>query len=313
MPKELPKVTRTYQNHTLDSTRWQRYQPRSDDIIIVTSPKSGTTWMKEIVGQLIFSGQVPPKGADILRNKAAVWFEPRWAPLGQSLERLETQEHRRFIQSHLPLDGLPFYPQVQYIVVGRDVRDVFMSVWNHHANFTPAFLDMINSIPDRVGDPMPTAPDDIHEFWRDWISRGWFAWEDEGYPWWGNMHHSQSWWDYRHLPNILFVHYNDLLTDLEGEITRIATYLSIPLTQDALAAIVQAVSFGAMRERALDAEGSTPSAFKEGAKTFFFKGTNGRWKDVLSAEELALYEEKAAQVLTPECRAWLEQGRAALV
>ena len=51
---------------------------------------------------------------------------------------------------------------------------------------------------------------------------------------------------------------------------------------------------------------------KEGAKTFFFKGTNGRWQDVLSAEEVALYEEKAAQVLTPDCRAWLEQGRVAL-
>jgi hypothetical protein len=51
---------------------------------------------------------------------------------------------------------------------------------------------------------------------------------------------------------------------------------------------------------------------KEGAKTFFFQGTNGRWKDVLSAEELALYDGTAARVLTPECRAWLERGRAAL-
>ncbi|MFZ4657726.1 MAG: hypothetical protein ACOYNY_11985 [Caldilineaceae bacterium] len=39
---------------------------------------------------------------------------------------------------------------------------------------------------------------------------------------------------------------------------------------------------------------------------------NGRWKGVLSAAELALYEQKAAQVLTPDCKAWLEQGRVAL-
>lgn len=147
MTTELPQVTRLYQNHTLDSTRWQHYRPRPDDIVIATSPKSGTTWMKEIVGQLILWDQVPPEGADTQRSKAAVWFEPRWVSLDQSIERLETQQHRRFIQSHLPLDGLPFYPQVRYIVVGRDARDVFMSVWNHHANFTPAFLDRINSIP----------------------------------------------------------------------------------------------------------------------------------------------------------------------
>jgi aryl sulfotransferase len=52
--------------------------------------------------------------------------------------------------------------------------------------------------------------------------------------------------------------------------------------------------------------------WKDGARTFFFKGTNGRWKEVLSAEELALYEETAARVLTPDCRRWLEQGRVAL-
>ena len=45
---------------------------------------------------------------------------------------------------------------------------------------------------------------------------------------------------------------------------------------------------------------------------FFYKGTNGRWREVLTAAELAMYEEKAAQVLTPACRAWLEQGRVAL-
>jgi hypothetical protein len=34
------------------------------------------------------------------------------------------------------------------------------------------------------------------------------------------------------------------------------------------------------------------------AKVFFFKGTNGRWRDVLSAEELDLCEEAVARVLT---------------
>jgi aryl sulfotransferase len=45
--------------------------------------------------------------------------------------------------------------------------------------------------------------------------------------------------------------------------------------------------------------------------TFFHKGTNGRWRDVLSAEDVALYEETAVKVLTPVCQAWLEQGRSA--
>ncbi|MFB3105407.1 MAG: hypothetical protein ACE1ZA_10820 [Pseudomonadales bacterium] len=30
----LPQVTRTYQNHTLDSTRWSIYDPRDNGVII---------------------------------------------------------------------------------------------------------------------------------------------------------------------------------------------------------------------------------------------------------------------------------------
>jgi aryl sulfotransferase len=48
--------------------------------------------------------------------------------------------------------------------------------------------------------------------------------------------------------------------------------------------------------------------WKEGAKTFLHKGTNGRWRDVLSAEELTLYDTACDKALTGECRQWLEHG-----
>jgi aryl sulfotransferase len=169
-------------------------------------------------------------------------------------------------------------------------------------------LERFNNTPGRVGDPV-SPPDDIHAFWRTWITRGRFAWESEGYPVQGNLHHIQTWWNYRHLPNILFVHYSDLKANLAGEIRRIADFLAIPLTDAVLPPIMQSVSLDAMREREDRLDSRMKEIFKEGAKTFFFKGTNDRWKDVLSPEELALYEQKAAQVLTPDCQAWLEQGR----
>ena len=185
----LPTLTRTYQNHLLDSTRWNCYQPRSGDIVIATSLKSGTTWMQEIVRQLLFQGQDAPP-----RRELSPWLEARWSPIDELIGKLEAQDHQRFIKSHLPLDGLPFFPQVQYIVVGRDPRDVFMSLWNHHSSYTPVFLEKItsyvNDTPGRVGQTFPPAPDDIHTFWREWIGQGWFPWESEGYPYWGNLHHT---------------------------------------------------------------------------------------------------------------------------
>ena len=47
---------------------------------------------------------------------------------------LEAQEHRRFIKTHTPLDGLPEHPLVTYICVGCDPRDVMRSWENHVAN-----------------------------------------------------------------------------------------------------------------------------------------------------------------------------------
>src|SRR5262249_25037093 len=154
------------------------------------------------------------------------------------------------IKTHLPLDGLPYFAGMKYIVVGRDARDVFMSLWNHYSNYTPEFMGLLNNTPERVGEPLPVAPPDILAFWRKWTSAGWFEWESEGYPFWSNLRHVQTWWNYRHLPNILFVYYNALLADLPREIGRIADYLDIKLSKSMRDEIVELVSFSSMKRDA---------------------------------------------------------------
>src|SRR5258708_1407238 len=206
MTVALPIVNHVYQNHTLDSTRWQEFQPRADDIVVATPYKSGTTWMQTILMHLVLL-DLPPRVWDGF----SPWLDHRLPPIGEVIHQLEAQTHRRCIKTHLPLDGLLYFPQVKYIVVGRDARDVCMSMWNHHSNYGPGVLDRANNTPGRVGDPLPAGPGTIQEFWRAWISQGWFEWESEGYPYWSNMRHVQTWWNFRDLPNILFVHHTDLL------------------------------------------------------------------------------------------------------
>ena len=119
-----------------------------------------------------------------------------------------------------------------------------------------------------------------------------------------------TWWDYRGLDNILFVHFNDLLAGLIREIGRVAAFLEIAVSAEALATVAQAVSFSTMKQEAIETEMDSGGVFREGAKTFFFKGTNGRWQGVLSEDEWLQYEQIAAKVLTPDCARWLEGGRA---
>jgi aryl sulfotransferase len=207
----------------------------------------------------------------------------------------------------LPLDGLRFFPEVKYIVVGRDARDVFMSLWNHYNIYSADTYRHVNDTSNRVGAAFPECPQDIHIFWRQWMTQGWFEWETEGYPFWSNLHHVQSWWDFHHLPNILFVHYNDLLDNLEDEIRRIAAYLEIDVPETTLQQIVDAVTFSTMKK---NAEDIIPHiSFQGGAKNFIHKGTNGRWMDVLTADDLQLYAAAVARELTPDCAYWLENGR----
>ena len=51
-----------------------------------------------------------------------------------------------------------------------------------------------------------------------------------------------------------------------------------------------------------------PQLRQHGAQSFLFKGTNGRWRDVLTPDDLARYQEQISNVLSEEAARWLEQG-----
>ncbi len=297
-------VTRTYQNHTIDSTRWRSFEPRAGDVIVTTSYKSGTTWTLGVLYQLVAlkEGMQPPL--------MDYWLDARMFPvqLADQLAELASMPHRRILKSHLAADGLPIWDDVHYVVVGRDPRDVFMSLVNHYEQFTDLAYSAFNDTPGRVGPAMPRYDGDIHALWHNWLTKSWFDWEQEGYPWWGNMHHLATWWPLRQQRNILFLHYNDLQRDLPAEIRRIAAFIGHELTDGEVRTIADACSIDAMRSVAIEAGDPLGAMFKDGARGFFYKGTNARWRNVLDATELELYENVKRRVLPADCAAWLETG-----
>lgn len=237
------------------------------------------------------------------------WLDMRIVPLEVVLNNLGSQQHRRFIKTHLPLDGLPYNEKVKYLYIARDARDVFMSLWNHYAGMKDEMIMLLNLLPGRMGDELPKPPDDIHAFWQNWITRGSFAWESDGWPYWSHLANVQSWWNFRHLPNIQLFHYTDMLADTEREVRRIATFLEIEVPGKAWDGIIKAISFAEMKRQGELYVPGSGQFWKGGAETFMHKGTNNRWRDVLSDEELTLYDAACRRVLTADCRKWLENGR----
>ena len=306
MKPKLPVHNRTYQNHHLDSSRWENFKVRDDDILVCTSMKSGTTWMQRIVSLLLFQNKPPAESF----HDMSMWLDMRLAPLDETLEAIEAQTHRRFLKTHSPLNALPYFPEMKYIVIGRDVRDVFMSLWNHASNYTEGFIEALNNTPGRVGEEFPPLYDDIHGLWHDWINRGNFEWETDGYPFWSHLSFVQSWWDYRHLPNIYLVHFSDLLKDLEGEMRKVADFLDITVDEALWPSLVEQATFDNMKNNAVELLPGVDKIFAGGAKAFVNKGTNGRWRDVLTADELKESAAAVEHALSPDCARWLEEGGA---
>ena len=140
------------------------------------------------------------------------------------------------------------------------------------------------------------------------MTKGWFDWESDGYPYWSHLHHAKTWWEFRHLPNILLVHFNDLLADLEGEMRRVADFLALEVPEEAWPKAVDAATFATVKKDPEKVVGDMSFAFKGGAETFINKGTNGRWKDLLTEDDLDLYRRAMDRTLPPNCAKWLESG-----
>ena len=135
MNLDRPERVREYVSWIFDSRHWDRFRPREGDIVVSTSYKSGTTWMQNILRQLLY-----PEAAKPPVSLLSPWIDRQNAEADTMFSTLEAQRRRRFLKSHLPLDALPYYPQVRYIVVVRDPRDVFMSFWNHYSQMTEAYI-----------------------------------------------------------------------------------------------------------------------------------------------------------------------------
>jgi aryl sulfotransferase len=113
-----------------------------------------------------------------------------------------------------------------------------------------------------------------------------------------------TWWEHHDDANVLFVHFNDLKADLDGQMRRIADFLDIPVDESTWPTQVARCTFAGMKARA-DEIADFEEHFVGGSDTFLYKGTNGRWQGELTADELARYDEAVTTFFTPECAAWV--------
>jgi len=294
---DWPRKTRELMNHHMDSTIWNDFAFRDDDIVVATYAKSGTTWTQQIVSQLVFQG-----AEDVPVGEISPWLDLRVPPAPVKLEAMAAQAHRRVVKTHLPLDALVFSPKAKYLYIGRDGRDVLFSFHHHHCQGNDLWYELLNDTPGRVGPPIGKPDPDVRRYFRTWL-------EQDGYPIWSFWENISTWWAARHLPNVRLVHFANLKADLAGEMRAIAQFLEIDIPEERWPAIVEHCSFDYMKAHAESVAPLGGAIFEGGAETFINKGVNGRWKDVLSPQESGAYQAMAVEKLGPECALWLATGQ----
>jgi aryl sulfotransferase len=174
-------------------------------------------------------------------------------------------------------------------------------MYNHHVSANDLWYMALNHTPGLVGPPIEKPNPDIRQYFLDWLAH-------DGVPFWPFWENISSWWEARHLPNVKLIHFNALKADLDGEMRALADFLDVDIPPEQWPTVVEHCTFDWMKANAEKVAPLGGAIFDGGAGKFINKGSNGRWKDVLTPADSLAYEEMAVEKLGVECARWLMTG-----
>ncbi len=188
----------------------RKFKPRDNDIYIATYPKSGTTWMQMILYQLTTKGEMDFKHI----YQVSPFLD--WAVDGGNY--LNQFESTRIMKTHFSYQRFPKRIKGKIIYITRNGIDVAVSQFYHY-----------NSLDDKL-----TFENALQaRFYRK--SMHWFE-------------HVSGWMQNNKNLDILYLHYEDILDDLEGNIRKVADFCNIPIDENEMPRILERSSFQFMKQ-----------------------------------------------------------------
>lgn len=248
------------------------YEAKPQDVFVVTQMKCGTTWMQHVVYEVLNRG-----GGDIVdsgRTLYAIspWIEARKSVPVEEAPLVGTERPSRIIKTHLPVQLCPWSPDSKYIYVARHPVSCFASC--------------VDFVATNIGTLAPELP----------VVESWFRSPD--LMWWGTWtDHVKGWWARsREADNVLFVHFEDMKSDLAGVVREVAAFLGVaPLTDAEMAQVVEKCGFAYM-QRHKDAFEMNPPHILQTDAELFVRGTADRHRDVPVEVRQSLGEWVAAEM-----------------
>ncbi len=296
--RTLATTPHRYVSADEDSGRWLGFPFRDGDIVISARSKSGTTWMQMICALLVFGTPDLPEPLGAL----SPWLDHLVRPRDDVYADLAKQPHRRFIKTHTPLDGVPLDARVTYIVVARHPLDAAVSLYHQGDNID---RDRVRELTG-AQTPKPSSLPSVRDWLLSWIGSDADPRESmDSLP--GVMWHLSDAWARREESNVVLARYGDPSADLDSEMRRLAERLGITVGEDAWPELVHAATFERMRDQAERLVPNQGDILKDPA-AFFRHGRSGAGSELLTADEMATYRARAAELAPSDMLAWLHSG-----
>jgi hypothetical protein len=236
-----------------------RYQPMKGDVFVATQMKCGTTWAQQIAYEALSRGR-GNLGDDGHRHMYALspWIESRASVSLERAPRVGERGHR-IIKTHFAVNLCPYDEAARYIYVTRHPVACFASC-----------IDFVRMLSGPLAPPLPELVD-----WFCSDSMWWRSWPE----------HVEGWWRWQvDRPNVLFLHYEDMLDDLAGAVDRVAELLEVDLLPDERAEVVRKSGYGYMKKHEEAFEMSPPSFLTADGGTFFQSGRKDRDRAIDEAD-----------------------------
>jgi sulfotransferase family protein len=235
--------------------RASRYRPRPEDVFIVTQMRSGTTWMQQLVYEIVTRGESRFRDADPQPLYAiSPWID---GANSVSLEQALTVGERpaRIIKTHLPTVLCPFAAEAKYIYVARHPVSCFASIVDFNRSLLGPLLPSIATL-------------------ADWFCSDRMYW----LPW---PRHVDGWWRWaERRENVLFVHYEEMKRDFPAVRERVARFLGCTLNAEEALCVDEHCSLQYMQEHEAFFEMAPPTMFSVTGGHFIGGGKASRHEDV---------------------------------
>ncbi|XP_062248889.1 cytosolic sulfotransferase 1-like [Platichthys flesus] len=258
----------------------QNFKARQDDVLIVTYPKSGSTWVSYML-DLLYYGQSTPQSPRTGRlHERVTVFEMCFPgpqpesggppPVYTGTEQLDNLvTSPRLIRTHLPVRFLPksFWDQnCRIIYVARNARDSVVSYFH---------FDRMSLVQPEPGDWNSY----LHRFMEGKMVHG--SWYD----------HVSSWWEKKATySNLHFMFYEDLVEDTGREIDKLCSFLGLSPSVEEMEGLKGTVEFDSMKQDMVVNQVGFPWMDTK-ISSFMRKGKVGDWKNHFTVAQNEEFEE----------------------